>query len=40
VGADPNLSAAPGPGVAEDLLPSFDDDPADRRWDRLFAYLV
>jgi transposase len=35
-GADPNLSAFPH----DELLPvSFDTDPADRRVDRLFAYL-
>ncbi len=35
-GADPNLSASWG----DEAFPvSFDDDPADRRWDRLFAYL-
>jgi transposase len=38
--ADPNLSAFSGTDGAGGLLaPSFDDDPADRRWDRLFAYL-
>ena len=36
-GADPNLS---GPALAiEDTPPSFDADPADRRVDRLLAYL-
>jgi transposase len=36
-GADPNLSAFdPGP---DDLPVSFDPDPADRRLDRLLAYL-
>ena len=35
-GADPNLSAS----VTEELLPvSLDPDPADRRFDRLLAYL-
>jgi prepilin-type processing-associated H-X9-DG protein len=42
--ADPNLSgsestkAAEAP-PAEELPFTLDDDPADRRWDRLFAYL-
>ncbi len=35
-GADPNLSAAT---TGEPLPVSFDTDPADRRIDRLFAYL-
>ncbi len=35
-GADPNLSAFPD----TEVLPlSFDDDPANRQWDRLFAFL-
>ena len=38
--ADPNLSApASSDDEAEVLSLTFDDDPADRRWDRLFAYL-
>jgi hypothetical protein len=36
--ADPNLSAS-GARVEEDLPVSFDTDPADRRLDRLLAYL-
>jgi transposase len=40
--ADPNLSAfsTPGEAIAEETLPlSLDTDPADRRLDRLLAYL-
>jgi transposase len=37
--ADPNLSAAPSDAVHEPLPISFDTDPADRRRDRLFAYM-
>jgi DNA-binding CsgD family transcriptional regulator len=38
--ADPNLSAPASSDDETDVLSlTFDDDPADRRWDRLFAYL-
>jgi transposase len=38
-GADPNLSACPSDAADEPLPVSFDTDPADRRIDRLFAYM-
>jgi transposase len=38
-GADPNLSASPSDAADEPLPVSFDTDPADRRVDRLFAYM-
>jgi transposase len=42
-GADPNVSGskiATGAATPDQELPfTLDDDPADRRWDRLFAYL-
>jgi prepilin-type processing-associated H-X9-DG protein len=39
-GADPNLSGpAAAPAVSGDVPFSADDDPADRKWDRLLAYL-
>jgi transposase len=38
-GADPNLSAPPSAAADEPLPVSFDTDPADRRIDRLFAYM-
>ena len=38
-GADPNLSGSPAASTPVDLPFTMDDDPADRRWDRLLAYL-
>ena len=39
-GADPNLSgSAVAPSASDDLPFTADDDPADRKWDRLLAYL-
>ncbi len=47
-GADPNLSGPPPPALptgspaaapTEEVPVTFDADPADRRWDRFFAYL-
>jgi prepilin-type processing-associated H-X9-DG protein len=38
--ADPNLSGLPSAPAPPELLPfTMDDDPMDRRWDRLLAYL-
>jgi len=38
-GADPNLSGSTSACASVDLPFTMDDDPADRRWDRLLAYL-
>ena len=38
-GADPNLSGSTSTSAPADLPFTMDDDPADRRWDRLLAYL-
>lgn len=38
-GADPNLSGFTSVSAPADLPFTMDDDPADRRWDRLLAYL-
>jgi len=38
-GADPNLSGSTSASAPADLPFTMDDDPADRRWDRLLAYL-
>jgi Transposase DDE domain/Winged helix-turn helix len=37
--ADPNLSGSTSATAPADLPFTMDDDPADRRWDRLLAYL-
>ena len=39
VGADPNLSGVPPAPAPPELPFTMDDDPMDRRWDRLLAYL-
>ena len=38
-GADPNLSGSTSASAPADLPFTMDDDPANRRWDRLLAYL-
>ena len=38
-GADPNLSGSTSASAPVDLPFAMDDDPADRRWERLLAYL-
>jgi prepilin-type processing-associated H-X9-DG protein len=38
-GADPNLSGLPPAPAPPELPFTMDDDPMDRRWDRLLAYL-
>jgi len=38
-GADPNLSGLPSAPAPSELPFTMDDDPMDRRWDRLLAYL-
>lgn len=38
-GADPNMSGFTSAPAFSDLPFTMDDDPADRRWDRLLAYL-
>lgn len=38
-GADPNLSGLPPVPAPPELPFTMDDDPMDRRWDRLLAYL-
>lgn len=38
-GADPNLSGLPARGGPPEVAFTMDDDPMDRRWDRLLAYL-
>ena len=38
-GADPNVSGSTSAPALADLPFTMDDDPADRRWDRLLAYL-
>ena len=38
-GADPNLSGSASAPAFSDLPFTMDDDPANRRWDRLLAYL-
>jgi len=38
-GADPNLSGLSAPAPLPDAPFTLDDDPMDRRWDRLLAYL-
>jgi prepilin-type processing-associated H-X9-DG protein len=38
-GADPNLSGSTSTSAPADLPFTMDDDPSDRRWDRLLAYL-
>ncbi|MBN2576274.1 MAG: helix-turn-helix domain-containing protein [Deltaproteobacteria bacterium] len=38
-GADPNLSGLPASAVPPEVPFTMDDDPMDRRWDRLLAYL-